>query len=78
MGEEVALGARMEKLDDIFVANNTTTASFRKGFRWDDNPEVVGVIMGITSHLSPLLNKSVKPQADLKTIIPWLLTRPSG
>ena len=68
MGEEVALGARMEKLDDIVVANNTTTASFREGFCWDDNPEVVGVIMGITSHLSPLLNTSVNSQANLKPL----------
>jgi hypothetical protein len=44
----------MQKLDDIFVADNATTASLRKGFRGDDLPVVVDIIMSIASDLLSL------------------------
>ncbi|SRR6266496_3141415 len=51
VSEEVALGAYMKKLDNIFIPDNTASASLRKGFGRNDLPKIIRVIMSIASHL---------------------------
>jgi len=43
----------MKKLDSVVVADNATSASLWKRFRWYDLPKVVIVGMTVTCHLLP-------------------------
>lgn len=49
--EEMSLSIDVEELNDIAAADNASLAGFRDGFCRDNLPEVVGVVVGITSDL---------------------------
>jgi len=51
VSEEVALGVHMKELDNIVIPDDAASASLRKGFGWNDFPEIIRVIVSITSHL---------------------------
>lgn len=54
VGKQVALGLGVEELDGILVANDAATTSSWQGLCRDDLPEVVGVVVGVTSDLLTL------------------------
>ena len=68
MSEEVRLGVHMKQLDDIFVADNATAASFRKSFGGDDLPEVVGVIVSVSGNLLTCPNGEFDVQSELEAV----------
>ena len=51
MCKEVALSVDMEKLDNIFVADNSATACLRERLGRNDLPVVISVIMAVTGDL---------------------------
>ena len=51
MRQEESVGLDMAQLDDVLVADDATTPSFREGFGGDDLPVVVHVGMGVASDL---------------------------
>lgn len=59
MSQEMSLRVNMKELDDIFVTNNATLASFRECLSGDDLPLVVGVFMPVTCDLLTFTKVSV-------------------
>jgi hypothetical protein len=51
MSEKMGLGIDVVKLDDISMVNNASFTSLRDGLGGDDFPEIVGIIVAITSDL---------------------------
>lgn len=51
VSKEICLGVDMEKLDNIFIAHDTATASFRESLGRDDCPVVVRIIVSVSSNL---------------------------
>jgi hypothetical protein len=51
MSEKMRSGIDVQKLNDIVLPNDTATACLWKGFRWDNLPVVVCIIVAISSDL---------------------------
>lgn len=51
MGKEMRVGVDVQKLNNVVVPNNTATACFGKGFRRNNLPMVVGIIVAISRDL---------------------------
>lgn len=51
MGKEISLGIDMKKLNNIFIAHNPSTAGFGKRLGGNYFPEIVGIVMPISSNL---------------------------
>jgi hypothetical protein len=49
----------MEELDDVIVADDAATTSFRKGLGRYDAPVVVGIVVAISSDLLTLATDAV-------------------
>ena len=54
MGHKERVGLSVEKLDDIVVADDPSTAGLRKGLGRDDDPVVVFILVGIARDLLAL------------------------
>jgi len=53
MGKEVGQRVNVEQLDNILMTDDTAAAGFRQGFRWNNLPVVVRIVVPISSHLLP-------------------------
>ena len=54
VGHEERVGPSVEELDDIVMADNSSTASLRESLSGDDDPVIVLILMGVTSDLLTL------------------------
>ena len=54
MGQQVGLCADVVNLDNVTIADDAATTSFRNGLGGDDFPKVVGVVVGVSGNLLAL------------------------
>ena len=53
VGNEVGQRVNVEQLDNILMTDNTAATGLRQGFRWDNLPVVVRIVVPISCHLLP-------------------------
>ena len=53
MGNEMGQRVNVEQLDNILMTDDTAATGLRQGFRWNNLPVVVRIVVPISSHLLP-------------------------
>jgi hypothetical protein len=51
VGQKYCLAVHMQKLDDVFITDNTTSSGFWESFCGDDLPDVVCIVVCVSSYL---------------------------